>query len=378
MAKVVVSGADRAHRSLINLQATASSARTLSLHAIWRRHRDEAEHREGPFFHSPLLNRSIIVKHRLRPNEQEDMPGDKQTVTKVIIPIDPTDLRVGARSFFINQRGYDAFIDEVAVGHTCDQQDAELLQVLDELPSLDPFLMRERLEKTGIRPAPCYFELTEADTARMFDCLRSELKPLIGMSFDALDISLNEKVTKLATKMLGNAGDKELEPLRQGMGLPKAQFEEGMFCWKGFIYYKWTLGELLPKIRPVCDEIAQIRPSGPAADEDKAYIAAARSRLRLAVAGVCDTVRATLNIYEEAYAELTRKGQPQAFREFLVAAPDLFYDLGEQLGVIHHVVSFWRFRFPNGARAKVCAEELADLLADFEMSLSFSENQRAA
>jgi hypothetical protein len=370
---------DRTVRSLSHLQENASTARTLNLVAVWKRHAEDEEYKASPFFKSPVLNRSIIVKHRLRHHERDALYDGRSSATKVILPIDPTDLKMGARSFFIGQRGYEDMLEElsVAIGEP-DSHDDKLLQMLDELPSLDPFLMRERLKKGGFTPARCYFDLTDADTARMFHFVRQEVMPLIGISFDDMDARLNEKTAKLANKILANASDAELEPLRQGMGMGRAEFEEGVFCWKGFIYYKWTLTDLLPKVRPVAAEIASVKPVGPLTDEERTYIVSARVNLSKAIARACETVRATLKVYDDAYADLTRNGQPQSFKGFLLKAPSLFYELGERLGAVHHIVSFWRFRFPTGSRPRISGEELVDLLADFESSLAFTGDDAAA
>lgn len=366
---------DRSVRSLVNLESNASAARTLNLLGVWRRHGEEDEYKAAPFFKSPALNRCIIVKHRLRAHERDLLFDGRQSATKVILPIDPTDLKMGARSFFVGQRGYEDFLDELArMMGGADDYDDRLLQMLDDLPSLDPFLMREKMKKSGFAPARCYFDLTDADTARMFSFVRRELMPLIGISFDSLDARLNEKTSKLASKILDNASDAELEPLRQGMGMNKPEFEEGVFCWKGFIYYKWTLSDLLPKVRPVAGEIANIKPEGPTSDDERTYILTARAGLATAIARACETVRTTLKVYDDAYADLTRNGQPQTFREFLLKAPSLFYELGERLGAVHHIISFWRYRFPEGARMRISSEELSDLLADFETSLSFDSS----
>ena len=370
---------DRSIRSLVALQSNASTARTLNLFDVWKRHGESEEYRAKPFFNSPALNHSIIVKHRLRNHERYDFHEERVSATKVILPIDLTDLRAGARSFFVGQRGYEDVIDElVSVYGVTDPHDNDLLQILDSLPSLDPFLMRERLKGAGFNPARCYFDLTDADSARMFNFVRQEVAPLIGISFDDMDARLNENTAKLATKILANAGDAELEPLRQGMGMGRPEFEEGVFCWKGFIYYKWTLSELLPKVRPVANEIASVGPTGPVEDGDKTYILEARGRLVRAISKACETVRATLKVYDDSYADLTRNGRPQSFRDFLLKAPGLFYELGERLGAVHHIVSFWRFRFPHGERTKIGAEELVDLLADFEASLSFDSSDSTA
>ena len=50
--------------------------------------------------------------------------------------------------------------------------------------------------------------------------------------------------------------------------------------------------------------------------------------------------------------------------------------LGEQLGVVDHISSFWRFRFPPGRPARCSAEELIDLFMDFEESLGVDADQR--
>jgi len=373
-----MAAADRTVRSLTQLRDSASTARTLNLWSVWVKHATEEGYLANRFFASPILNRAIILKHRLRAHEKDCFPADKSLVTKVIIPIDLMDLGAGARSFFINQRGYKEFLSEVTRSPETMGQDDTMLQLLDGLPSLDPFLMRERLAKEGFFPDRVYFNLTEGDAARMFSFVRDELTPLIGMSFKDTGAILNEKTTKLATKILANAADADLEPLRQGMGMSKEDFDEGVFCWKGFIYYKWTLTDLLPDVRPVGAQIGAIRPQGSVSHDDRAFIAASQARLVKAIAHSCETVRMTLKIYDDSYEELTRNGNPTAFRDFLLRAPDLFYELGDRLGALNHIVSFWRFRFPKDARVKVEAEELIDLLGDFEASLSTLSPQSEA
>jgi hypothetical protein len=365
-------GGDRAVRNLTHLQSSASSARILNLNAVWRRWGNSRDYKDAPFFENSLLNRSIILKHRLRNNELDLFAGSRGGATKVILPIDVADLRSGGRSFFIGQKHYERALEEVGgTSGYVSPQDKMLLSQLDALPSLDPFLMRERIKTNGFAPARCYFNITEADADRMFQFVRREVTPLIGLSFEDVDVQVNTKTAKLASKILDNAGDTELEPLRQGMGMDKASFEEGIFCWKGFIYYKWSLIDLAPKIRPVTAEIGAIRAHGPVSKDEYAFIVASRARLVKAVALSCATVRSTLKIYNDAYVDMVQNGRPGAFREFLLTAPSLFNDLGERLGAVQHIMSFWTYRFPAGRNTKIAADELHDILADFEMSVNF-------
>ena len=361
------------------LEANASTARTLNLVAVWKRHAQGAEYRAKPFFNSVVLNRAIIVKHRLRANERESFDVERTSATKIILPIDPMDMRSGARSFFIRQKGFQTFLDEVSHSdETFAARDVTLLHVLDALPSLDPFLMRERLKKGGFEPATCYFDVTENDATRMFKFVQMEMRPLVGLLFSPKDPRINEKSSHLARKILANSADAELNPLREGMGMSKADFEEGVFCWKGFIYYKWTLADLMPLVRPVLAELEALKPVGPATDEQKIYIAATRTKLTKSLTRACEAVKTTLTVYDDAYGDLTRNGKPHAFRDFLMNAPTMFYEIGERLGAVQHVVSYWRFRFPQGSKFKLQADDTCDLLADFESSISFEKTPATA
>ena len=363
-------------RSLVRLTRNASTARTLNLHDIWKRRGHTESHRSAPFFRSGLLNRSIILKHRLRRNEREHGVQMRSVATKVILPIDHSDLGVGGQYFFIGQAGYAEILKHVTNQRgQIDERDKRMLEILDTLPSLDPFLMRERLKEDGFSPAQCYFDLSEADTKRIYDFLRTEIEPLIGASFGDLDVAIDHKTAKFAQKILNNADDEDLEPLRLSMGMSRSEFDEGLFCWKGFIYYKWALNQVLPNVRPVADEIATVRTSDALVGDRALYVTRVRADLQKAIADACRTVNASLNLYDRAFRDLAHNGQPQAFREFLLEAPAMFYALGERMGAVQHIVSFWRFRFPSGRAAKVASDELADLLMDFEASLGFAPTQ---
>lgn len=360
---------DQAVRSLITLSRSGSTARTLNLHAAWLKHGHEDGHQQRRFFGSPALNRAIIVKHRLRGDEVADFADGRTSATKIIIPIDFTNLGSGAWSFFIGQRQYEAALAEVfKPNDSFAARDREMLACLDTLPSLDPFLMRERLKKEGFEPDQSYFNLSEADAARIFDSVLNELLPLINLSFGEINDRTREKAGKLASKILHNVGDAELEPLRMGLGMSVADFAEGVFCWKGFIYYKWSLAKFTPQVKPVAVEIAAVAPMGSPSAEDQVEIGRLRQQIARSLITTSEGVRASIQVYDEAYRGLT-ENNPASFRDFLLRAPALFHELGERLGALSHIMSFWRFRFPEGQRKRVEIDELIELLSDFYTSL---------
>ena len=156
------------------------------------------------FFNHPLMNRCIVVKHRIRPNERELFSGPKQNSTKVLIPIDPRDLKLGAHYFFMGQRNFEdvttnAFGRALAAG----QHDRQILELIDTLPSLDPFLLREHLRRHGYEPARAYFNISDADIDKMYDYVEGEITPLAAMSLKD-ELGSKAQAAKLVSKILSS------------------------------------------------------------------------------------------------------------------------------------------------------------------------------
>lgn len=367
----------QAVRSLGHLETTASTARVLNLRAVAVRHGGLPEYAERPLFQNAALNKAIVLKHRLRINEYEDFFGYRPSATKILLPIEVADLRAGARYLFIGQKNFDLILSDVFGVTMSSDRDYQILTILDETPSLDPFLLREQLKRKGLDAAPCYFDISDADLNRMQNFAQGEIQNLVSMSVGGGE-RFAPQAARLAHKILMNANDAELEPLRMTMQLNPEQYQEGIFCWKAFLYYKWRLSNVLPLLNGVLAELTTIVPRGAITPETRAFLGTSRERIRKQVIGSARKVRDTLGVYDDAYDAMTKRGDPLRFRDFLLQAPALFNDLGERLGAIDHVISFWRFRFPAGRKPIISPEELTDIFVDFEQSVAFGPRQEAA
>ncbi len=365
--------ADRSVRSLEHLENSASTARVFNLRTVAKLKRNDPEYSAKPVFQNPSLNTSIIVKHRLRGNESEQFSLPRRNATKILIPIQQNDLKLGARYVFVGQKNFEQLLFQTCgVDPDPECADHKTLRVFDQTPSLDPFLLREQLRRAGLEPARCYFEISPADTQRMFNFAQREIEPLVRMSVGDADVN-GQHSAKLTKKILANSADADLEPLRLTLQLDKQQYQEGIFCWKAFLYYKWQLADLLPQVSTVLAQVESVKSRGPRTKEDKEYLLAARTNIRRALTTSCKLVKDTLAVYDEAYHSLTANADPREFRDFLLKAPALFTDLGERLGAIEHIISFWRFRFKAEHAASITTEELVDLFMDFESSLNHDQ-----
>ncbi|PZO06028.1 MAG: hypothetical protein DCF29_06785 [Alphaproteobacteria bacterium] len=358
---------DRSVRNLVHLRSSASTARVLNLLNVYKDHGDEEEWAEKPLFRTPQLNRSMIIKHRLRRDELDAFPIKRQVATKIVIPIDTNDLRTGGRFLFVGQRHFERLMKE-AFGVEHDHPDIATLKLLDRLPSLDPFLLREQLKRNGVEPAPCYLAISESDMARMLHFVEEEIRPLVTLSLGGENAN-SASSRRLAGKILSNEPGDRMEALRHTLRLEPEDYQEGIFCWKGFLYYKWVLNSLRGEIDGVARAVRTVKPIGKIDRAAKEYLDRGREVLSDRITQTCLEVSRTLKIYDDAYVGLSVEGGANAFRDFLLSAPNLFARLGDQLGAVQHVVSFWRFRFGPNANP-VSVDELIDIFMDFENGLA--------
>jgi hypothetical protein len=85
---------------------------------------------------------------------------------------------------------------------------------------------------------------------------------------------------RLVGKLLSNSPESGFEPLRVTLKLDNQEYEEGIFSWRGFLYYKWVLSDLYAQISLVLQEIGDIVPRGPSSAEASSYIPDAKLRRR--------------------------------------------------------------------------------------------------
>lgn len=358
---------DRTVRLLTSLDG-ASTSRVLNLHRIATDNSDNFEYQKNPLFLSPLVNRSFLLKHRLRADENYLFSQSRSVATKIIIPFDFSDLRAGGRSLFVNQTGYrDALMSAGNYNPEKLERDMKVLDLLNAVPSLDPFLLREHLRSHDIVVAPCYFAISDGDQKQMYEFVRRELLPLVSLA-DSGEISGN----RLVSAMLSNEVSEKLEPLRITLGLAGNDFREGIFSWRGFLYYKWSMEKFWPDVIGVLREISVTTPTRGTTPDLKAYLAATSRRIIQMVRNNGQLVNVSLDTYQNAFDALVISQSPKTFRDFLLSAPYMFLELGEKLGAISHIVSFWRYRFPIGFPKLIDADELIAIYQDF--SSGFAEN----
>ena len=94
--------------------------------------------------------------------------------------------------------------------------------------------------------------------------------------------------------------------------------------------------------------------------------------------GRWNRLKTRLNAYHAEFRTFVEKGDPAALKTFMAKAPTLFVEMGEDIGRLQHVSSFWRFWTKGKRVTSMSGMEAFNLLPDFEAALQVTDLEDAA
>jgi len=354
-------------RNLTTIVATSTSARVLNLHALYVEHPEDPDYRGAPMFAHPLLNRAIIVKHNVAPGEEDRLAPRRFNATKVIFPLDPSDLNLGGQFLFVDQHDFVGVLSRHLEYEDLPlDRDVAVLRVLDRLPTLDPFLVREALAKEEIEVDRCYFRFSQPDKAHMLGFVEGEMGSLIKLCFGELRFQ-DQRTKRLSRLLLADYDAPDLAPLQVTLQMDDRDFSEAMFSWKAVLYYRWRIHTLTNPLKTTLRSISRL--GGKRSSEDTLrFTMSAKSLLENSIAAAWRGIGETLQLYDQAYTALIERQDPASFRQFLAQGSGLFLDLGERIGRLEQVIGFWSYRLSQ--HDTMSAEEVVDALRDLLQGMS--------
>lgn len=355
--------------NLRDMVETWPSARMLNLHGLALQPHGESDYFVKPMFAHPVLNRAIIVKHNVRPGEEERLAPRRFNTTKVIFPFDPGDLNLGGQYLFVDQQDFvPALTRHLEYGDLPLGRDVAVLRVLDGLPTLDPFLVREGLVSHRFSVDGAYFRFSEPEKAHMLGFVEHEIEVLIQLCFGEVRAN-DERAKRLSQLLLADHDSPDLEPLRVTLRMDGPEFMSAMFAWKAFLYYRWRAHDLTPALKATIKSMGKL--SRRRYDTDALrFVISAKALLEATLARSWREIGLKLRMYDRAYEGLTQDQKPENFRQFLMTGSDLFIDLGNRIGVLEQVVSFWEHRLAQHHIGKMSPDEVLDAMRDLLQGLS--------
>ncbi|MFS2319023.1 hypothetical protein RMQ97_13885 [Maricaulis sp. D1M11] len=350
-----------------------ATSRILDLHSIAKRYGETEAHDAYPFFLNGRLNRSFIVKHTVRAHERSYVLSQQPVVTKIICPLAEDELELGGHVVFVEENGFvpkmRALFGRADEPHMLDL-DLIRLRELAAMPSFDPFLLAERYRNHARPIADCYFSITPDEIAKMEDVVAGQIVKVVALAFGENARERDDQRALNFARLLLNQNDEaKLDQLRASLDMTTVEFKNGLFGWKGILYYRWSMAQAVANLKRFIRELQDAVIVGPTPAERQELDAMRRliveeTRARWTnLSGVMET-------YENVFARFSRGQDPKGFRTFLERAPGLFYDMGSDLSVVSHVPSFWNFWKRENKKPFMEVSEARTLFTSFIASIA--------
>ncbi len=333
---------DTGLRSLLE----ASSSRVFNCNAISRRLL-EAKDPEPYFFKTPRMNSLVLIKEAILDERVSRRMRDEIVGTKLYFPYDAHDIYAGGRSIYVHDEKLQRVVTE-QLGGTSNEavdvaHDLNILAILDKLPSLDGFLMRDALEIEGIKCNAKYFDVTVSEHHAIRSFIRKKFDPLVRIAYEN-ESNVASKVTNLIEKMW-DANDLEaLAPLIRAFRFPEEDALAIFAAWKGLNFYSFQYVQA----RPAREQFAlwlrdSAKPRNFCPGSVTEHLANLRQATVRKLRAHWQQVDEITREYDRVYEGLLSGTEAASiFVTFINGSRKFYWQMGDSLSKISHAVSCWR------------------------------------
>ncbi|MHA6289306.1 hypothetical protein [Maricaulis sp. CAU 1757] len=354
-----------------------ATPRILDLHSIHVRAHRYLEHASQPMFWSSRLNQSFLIKHTVRPQERSYLETENAVVTKIIIPISATDLSAGGHSFIVEQCGFATrlrdFLGSARTGPP-DYDDLDRLRELAAIPSFDPFLLAERFRRHKHPVSMLYFDINPGETERMEAFVGDQIGAVVKLALNCQDdTTISIRARKLAREILSGEDSERMNLLRIALQMTEDEFQDGLYGWKGVLYYKWKVDALRADLENFIYDMRNLEVRSVTPGE-LVHLNEMRRAIFKETRRRWQSLCGLLGRYDSEFEAFASGRDLLAIQRFLLQAPDYFETLGADLSAVSHVTSYWSHASSEEEVVSLPRREAFEFFSSFLRSLARDGN----
>ncbi|WP_281683699.1 hypothetical protein [Thalassobaculum salexigens] len=244
-------------------------------------------------------------------------------------------------------------------------RDRRLIELIEELPSLDPFLLRDRLETDGIKAPEAYFEISDSEFQEIKKYILNKFEPITTRVVDPASPKAAEITEQFIMKLWEGKDLDYLAPITQVFRINPEQAGEIYYSWKGVTYYEFQYKRGQRTLLGFADWLHTkgAVPSHYVKSEIRQELEEKVRQVTTAFARHLKNSSEILRIYNQAYEDLfVRGGDARPFIEFLKDSSTLFWDIAASISAMNHGVAVWRQHTAKSRDGKLAADDLTKLL----------------
>ncbi|MGH9548920.1 MAG: hypothetical protein ACRD3W_06070, partial [Terriglobales bacterium] len=268
--------------------------------------------------------------------------------TKLYFPYNRENVYEGGRSIFLHHPQLLTVLrEQLGVASMSQPQeqilrDFKILRILDQLPSLDGFLMRAALEQEKISVPDGYFEVPDDERLAITQYIRRKFEPLVRAAVGS-ETATSSKVAQLVDKIWEAKDKAALAPLIEAFRFPDADALAIFGSWNGVTYYTFEYARTKQKRESLAQWLRNdALPSDFVVEKHLDRIDDLRKQTIQRLRYHWSTVEDISREYETLYARfLSDRDGVGGFLAFLRRSREIYWRMGDSLSKINHAIHCW-------------------------------------
>ena len=307
-------------------------------------------------FKSSALNDSIIFKF---PNFQEEISEASKKAfggqgvklssnpieTGIYLPYSTDAIDEGGCAIYLRQKNYkrilldtigSAPIESAGQGSHGDitelpdniQYDLKLLDILDSVPTLDPFLLKECLDSNGVIYDSSILRLDPNEESEIKQLISGKISPIIQKAFESANKRADNHERLLLA--LWDPTMPEAKAFVHAFGINESETSQVFSAWKGITFYQLQARATAPKLKEMLEWLKSKDAMPFDAVANKAYMPQLQMYNNKIVALVNQNIaemRTIIQKYDSSFGTFIA-GSPHELVSFLRSVRRIYYLMG--------------------------------------------------
>lgn len=333
---------------------------------VFRAHEHNDEFR--PLFVSRNLNRCYFQKVVSSRYEGNEIP-ENTVSTKIILPYEVQHTSRGNGMFmYIGEKNFSSKIERAfnsSMSLVDQEKDFKILEIIDSMPTFDPFLLKDKFETEKFELDPHYAEVTHDDfmfvkSQIMKDFERivvTTLGPELGLEVDGANNLIISGAAEKLFQALWNLDNLDtLRPLARALGVDDSDAKEYFYSWKGLLFYVHGHSKSYSNLEDELTFIGRYCLSDGRGDVD-VINESIKKILKEKM-----TLDRFFYVYHDAFeCAFVRKVETGTFLEILKNARSLFWTIGTIIGRLDIFISYFQGA-KSISRSQITPEDMRSFL----------------
>lgn len=338
-------------------------------------------------FSSHALNGAILFKY---PNFPDRMPSGaladwsggaggeedfRPIETGIYIPYDARRPRDGGSAIYMRQKNCDVLLQDylgikAESGNERLRRDLDVLMLLDNVPSLDPFLIKDYLDSQRIAFDPAYLQLNEKEVAQIRQMISVKIAEIIDKAFAAGKRAAADRDRVMAA--LWNPALPEARDFIAAFGISEADAPVVFAAWKGITFYQVQLRAAAPRIAEMIRWFAARESIPYDAAMNRTFmdqLVMFRERIVTQLKAQVDETRTIMHEYDGGHAAFLG-GKPRRLITFLKGARRTYWLLASCLSALNSSASIFFTDVKPSRNNRLSFEESTQMFQKLDIVLS--------